>query len=584
MNKPKTIWNLIAQKPFAALAAAVLVVVRAGLDVSEVVVMEQFVNTCADFRWGMALLFAVAIAGIYAYRYIQVPMLGYLNDKVRLQVRKYLDDVIIRQMVQVSAASLEKAENQAFIARLQDEPEKRYADAFFSILQILGGTLGAVGVYSLIMESVPLYLPITLLLLGLMVIAFRLIGKNRVALYRARKEISRRSDYLSGLLFERRLAQEKKLFAYTDYVQRQYEEENIKSGKKLLKSILASNLILWLYDNITHLFSASAYLLFLIPLYKGEIQIGLYVAIVPALTRLGTFFVEVGSKHLPVYKEYQSCRNDVTQLCALPIQYYTCAGSDVELPEFRVISGRDIVFRYPGEEKPVIDGLNFDFHVGKNYALVGENGCGKTTLIKLLLGFYEPEKGSIYIDGVNIREMEFGKLQRFFSAVFQDFNRYEYSIKENITFSDIRRELGDDMQRAVELAEVDEWIQSCPKQYETQLGKLEEGAVELSGGQWQRLSIARMLYRKARIYIWDEPTAAMDPLAESKLYSSFLKKRSDECVNIFITHRLGAAVNADEICVMESGHFVEQGRHEELMERTDGLYRRMFQAQRGMYE
>lgn len=571
MDKPKTIWNLIAQKPFAALAATVLVVIQAGLNVSEVVVLEHFIDTCANFRWGMALLFAIAIAGIYAYRYIQVPMLEYLNHKVRLQAREYLDDVIISQMVQVSAASLEKTENQALIARLQDEPEKRYANAFFSVLQILGGILGAVGIYSLIAESVPLLLPITLLLLGLMVIAFRLIGKNKVALYQARREISRRSDYLSGLLFERRLAQEKKLFAYTEYVQKQYEEENIKSGKKLLKSIFVSNLILWLYDNITYLFSASAYLLFLIPLYRGEIQIGLYVAIIPALTRLGAFFVEVGSKHLPAYKEYEACRKDVAQIYTLPKQYYACEESGVELPKFQVISGRDIVFRYPGEDKPVINGLNFEFHVGKNYALVGENGCGKTTLIKLLLGFYEPERGDIFIDGKNIRDMEFGKLQRYFSAVFQNFNRYEYSIRENIAFSDLSRGLGEEIQRAAKQAEVDTWVQSCPKQYETQLGKLEEGAVELSGGQWQRLALARSYYRQRPILFFDEPTAAIDPLEEMSIYERLDKLARGRTV-VLVTHRLGAVRSADKIIVMEKGRIVEMGSFSELLEQKGCFY------------
>ncbi len=584
MDKPKNVRNLILQKPLVAIGASAVILIQAVLNVSEVVVLEQFINVCSDFKWGMAVAFAMVIAGMYAFRYIQVPLLDYLNGKMRLQMREYLDEVIICQMAQVSAASLEQPESQALIARLQDEPERRYTNAFFAILQIVGGILSAAGVYTLIAETVPFFLLITILLLGMMIVAFRLIGKNKVALYQARKEISRRSDYLSEVLFERRLAQERKLFSYTEYVQREYEEENIKSGKKLLKSIFISNLILWFYDNITYLFSASAYLLFLIPLYKGEIHIGLYVAIIPALTRLGAFFVEVGSKHLPTYKEYRACQKDLLELYAFPKQYYDYEKLDGKLPEFQVMSGRNIVFRYPGEEKPIINGLNFDFHLGKNYALVGENGCGKTTLIKLLLGIYKPECGSILIDGKDISEMEYGQVQRFFSAVFQDFNRYDYSIRENITFSAMGEDREEEIRGAAGQAEMDEWIQNCPKQYDTFLGKLEEEGIDLSGGQWQRLSIARMLYRKARVYIWDEPTAAMDPLAESRLYSAFLKKRSNECVNIFITHRLGAAVNADEICVMEKGRFVEKGSHKELMEKVDGLYRRMFQAQRGMYE
>ena len=140
------------------------------------------------------------------------------------------------------------------------------------------------------------------------------------------------------------------------------------------------------------------------------------------------------------------------------------------------------------------------------------------------------------------------------------------------------------MERAAEETGLGEWIAALPDAYDTTLGNLAEGGVNLSGGQWQRLAIARMLYRNAGIYIWDEPTAAMDPLAESRLYTAFLRKRSNNLTNIFITHRLGACVSADEICVLADGHFVEQGSHIQLMQKKDGLYKSMFEAQKGMYK
>lgn len=580
----KTIWKLILQRPCEALVAVVFIIVQSALNVAEIIILERFINGFIHFQWGPAVIFAASLSGIYAFHYIQTPLLGWLNNRIRLQMRIHLEQAVIEKVARVSVAALENPDNQALLARLQDEPEKRYTNAFFSALQILGGALSTAGVFALIIEDVPFYLPVVLLLLGLMAIAFRLIGKNRVKLYRARQEISRRGDYLSGLLFERRLAQEKKLFGYTPYIQKLYEEETIQADKRMFKSIFLSNMILWFYDNITYLFSASAYLLFLIPLYEGKIHIGLYIAIIPALTRLGAFFVEVGSKHLPTYQEYRASLADMTALNALPEQYYVHEGENSAPPEFNVIKGENIVFRYPGQEKPVLNGLNFVFYAGKNYALVGENGCGKTTLIKLLMGFYQPETGCITIDGKNVQEMEFAELQSFFSAVFQDFNRYDYTVKENILMSNLgKKEPEPEMRQAATETELDSFISSCPDTYDTKLGNLEDGGVDMSGGQWQRLAIARMLYRKAGICIWDEPTASMDPLSESHLYKTFLQKRSGDCVNIFVTHRLGAAVSADEICVLENGRLVEQGNHGELMQKAEGLYRRMFEAQKGMY-
>lgn len=586
MGQPKTVWKLIGRKPYAALAASLLFVLQAALGVAEVLVLERFIDGFSGFAWIRSLMFAAALSGIYAFYYIQGPLLDYLKNRICLQVRAHLDREIIRKAARIAPEALEDKENQALLKRLQDKPEKRYADGFFAVLQILGGALGVAGIFGLLLNNVPFFPIVLLLLLGMMAAAFRLVGKSRVAMYRSRQEIGRRGDYLSGLLFERRLAQEKKLFAYTPYIQALYEEENIRSGRKMLGSVFFVNAVLWLYDNMTYLFSASAYLLLLQPLCAGKIHIGLYIAIIPALTRLGAFFVAAGSSYLPTYQEYRACLADMRKFYALPDQWYDrrSAAPGVGGRMFRAIRGENIVFGYPGQEKPVLDGLSFTFEAGKNYALVGENGCGKTTLIKLLMGFYRPQSGRITIDGRDIQEMEFGELQHFFSAVFQDANRYEYTIEENIRISDLARAGDLETERAAQEAGMDSWILSCADAYDTKLGQLEDGGIDLSGGQWQRLSIARMLYRRAGIYIWDEPTAAMDPLAESRLYTDFLQKRAEDCINIFVTHRLGAAVHADEICVLGNGRFAEQGSHAELMQHADGLYCRMFQAQKGMYE
>lgn len=585
MQKPEMVWKLIAKKPCAALAAALLILVWAALNVSEVVILQRFIDGFCRMQWAQSAFFAFGFSAVYAFYYIQVPLLGCLKDKVRLQLRTHLEQTTIEKTARISVAALEDAENQALLARVQDSPEDRYAKGFFSVLQILGGIAGTMGVLVLVVENAPYFLLVILLLLGLMVIAFRLIAKSRQSIYQSRQEICRKSDYLSGLLFDRRLAQEKKLFGYTPYIQKLYEEETVCSGRKMLGSVLVANVTLWLYDNVNFLFSASAYLLFLIPLQRGEMEIGSYISIIPALARLGTFFVAVGSEHWPSYQEYRMCREDLGKLYALPEQYYVQEGADDAPLPFSEIKGEKIVFRYPGQERPVLDGLDFTFHAGKNYALAGENGCGKTTLVKLLMGFYRPDSGTITIDGVNIQEMEFGKLQRYFSVVFQDFNRYDYTIRENIVISRMGKDDPEkDVRRAAKEAGLDAWIESCPDAYETKLGNLEEGGMDLSGGQWQRLSIARMLYRRAGIRIWDEPTAAMDPLAESRLYEDFLSKRKEGCANIFVTHRLGAAVQADEICVLEKGRFVEQGSHIQLMKKPNGSYRRMFEAQKGMYE
>lgn len=583
------LWALLWHEKKTAAAAALLTATAALFQVAQVTVLKRLLDSVSFVRWNETVFFGVLLCGIYAFWYLEEPLLAYINSKLCVGLREPLETMDIEKAARISAAALEDPDNQALLARVMDAPENRYADGFFSVLQILGGALGTAGVFALLKDQLLFFLPVVIFLVGLMIPVFRRIGKYRTALYAARQETGRRGDYLSGLLFERRLAQEKKLFGYTPYIQKLYEEENIRSGRRLFRSIFAVNLTVWLYDNITYLFSASAYLLFLIPLYRGEMPVSLYIAVIPALTRLGNFFVAVGSRYLPACLEYRACLADRNRLNALPEQYYEpnedIRKKDEKTPKFHVIRGENLVFRYPGQEKPVLDGLNFAFYAGKNYALVGENGCGKSTLIRLLMGFYQPQSGKITIDGEDINGMEFGRLQQYFSAVFQDFNRYDYTIRENICMSNLKEgNVEERMYQAAKETGLLDWIKSCPNGYESRLGNLEEGGTGLSGGQWQRLAIARMRFRKASIGIWDEPTAAMDPLAESRLYTDFLQKRAPDCANIFVTHRLGAAVSADEICVMENGRLTEQGNHAALMQREDGLYRRMFLAQKGLYE
>ena len=202
MHKPETVWNLITKNPCAAFIATLLVVAQAFLNVSEVMILEHFIDNFSNFQWMQSVFFAMVISAIYAFYYIQTPLLGYLNNKICLQLRTHLEHAVIEKTARIPVAALEDVDNQVLLARLRDEPEKRYTNGFFSVLQILGGLAGTVGVLALIMNNVPFFLLIILLLLCLMGAVFRLIGKSKVTMYQTRQEICRRGDYLSDLLFE----------------------------------------------------------------------------------------------------------------------------------------------------------------------------------------------------------------------------------------------------------------------------------------------------------------------------------------------------------------------------------------------
>ena len=294
-----------------------------------------------------------------------------------------------------------------------------------------------------------------------------------------------------------------------------------------------------------------------------------------------------------------------------------------------VVRFENVSFSYPKTDKHVLCGVTFKLHAGEHIALVGENGAGKSTIVKLLCGLYEPTGGGIFIDDVPLEDLTAAERRRVFSPVFQDYVNYELTLRENVAFGDISK-LHDDAKlldalqrglwiehRSIETDSTFDLILSSKSDsgkslgedsgggygrdsdkdtdrgsdrysdsstdlsLDTNLGKIEDDGVDLSGGQWQRIAVSRALVSDAAFILLDEPTAALDPLAESRMYDTFRAALNDRGC-IMISHRLASARLADNIIVLDGGIAVQCGTHDELMS-AEGLYRNMYEAQADWY-
>lgn len=248
---------------------------------------------------------------------------------------------------------------------------------------------------------------------------------------------------------------------------------------------------------------------------------------------------------------------------------------------FSQIEFDHVSFEYPGKNEYALNDVSFPLSSHEKISIVGPNGAGKTTIIKLLLRLYKPTKGQILINGVNINDYSFQDYMHLFAAVFQDYKLFAFSIRENLVLNnDVDEEK---IREVLENVDLYDKVKTMPKGLETIIYRLfDENGIEFSGGEGQKLAIARALYKNASIVILDEPTAALDPISEFEIYQEFHQLTEDKAA-IYISHRLSSCRFCDSVIVLKDGKVFEQGTHEQLIQKG-GLYKEMYEKQAYYYQ
>lgn len=247
-----------------------------------------------------------------------------------------------------------------------------------------------------------------------------------------------------------------------------------------------------------------------------------------------------------------------------------------------IIEFKNVSFTYPNTDVKVLDGVSVTLRQGEHLSVVGLNGAGKTTFVKLLCRLYDPTDGEILLDGVNIKEYDYSEYMSIFSPVFQDFKLFAFSLKENIILDDLNADQNT-IDKIIEQVGLGDKVNSLEKGAETMLFKsFDENGIEPSGGEQQKIAIARALYKRSPVVILDEPTAALDPVAEYDIYRQFDTLVGGKTA-IYISHRLSSCKFCDKIAVFSEGRIKEYGTHDELIDVTDGIYAEMFKAQAQYY-
>ncbi len=384
-------------------------------------------------------------------------------------------------------------------------------------------------------------------------------------------------SYLRG----RQAACERGMFGYSEMVSELYTKSLTKVETDIFKGNFRYGVKGNLFGILSSVLCFLAIFLMVPTLVTGTITIGVFISVVNTILTvipkiasdysMYTFLFTLNHRQVKLFNKFLALTGN---------REHTEPMSE-NPPAFESLEMKNVSFTYPGTEKKILDGVSLKMDAGMKYSLVGINGSGKSTLIKLILRMYDDYEGEILINGKELREWPRCDIKAMFSAVMQNFSKYDISLEDNINMGSGFRAGDDEVDAAITLAGLDDAVSKLADGKKTMLGKIHEKGADLSGGEWQRAAMARSVVHKSGLKILDEPTAALDPIAECDFYQKFDEMTRDAAV-IFISHRLASAKNSDCIFVLNDGKIAEQGNHEELMKKQ-GLYAEMFESQRGWY-
>ena len=401
---------------------------------------------------------------------------------------------------------------------------------------------------------------------------------------RHRSKDRRQMTYYSDLMVNKDMVKEIRMFGLGDTFIERYDTVFDRYYTGMRRLIVRENVCHIVATLVSSVINCIFFAMIAMQVFLGKIRIGDYSLYTGALTSISSTVSSLISVSATVYEGTLFIDNLLVFMREKPtVIPQSKEPVRVRMGEPHTIEFVDVSFSYPGTKRRVLDGINLTLHAGETVALVGLNGAGKTTFLKLLTRLYDPTEGKILLDGRDIRDYDVNELYRMYGIIFQDFGKYAVSVSENIAFGDIARKPDDETIRAsAEQANATEFIGKLPHGYETPLMRFfEPDGIELSIGQWQKLSIARAFYSSSDILILDEPTASLDPMAEQEIFNQFEQLREGK-TTIFVSHRLSSATVASKIIVLEYGKLVEMGSHKELMAK-EGKYYELFTTQASRY-
>jgi ATP-binding cassette subfamily B protein len=568
-------WGLVIRAITAVSPLGLLAVARLIIDA----VVEHISHGGAlrsDFWWLVGLEFGLACLTSVLNRIVD-----YCDT---LLADKFIRHISVRIMRHASRLDLASYEDPLFHDKL--ERARVQATDRLGMVQQLGRLVQQVITTATLAASILLFSPwLLLVLIACVIPAF--LGESHFAflgyaLAFRQTPVKRQIDYLRFLGASKDSAKELKLFGLSKFLTDRFQQlsddvyvQNVALAKRRL---VASALL----STLTTVGYYGAYAYVILETINGKMSVGTLTFLTGAIAGASTNLQMIFSTFSSI-ADQSLFLTDLLQFFAVkPTVFSKPNALKTPRPIASGIEFRDVSFSYPGGGRSVLKNLNLFLKPDERIALIGENGEGKTTIVKLLTRLYDPTFGQILLDGVDLREYDLEDYSSNIAVIFQDFMRYDMTAWENIAVGQIgAREHMEEVELAARKSLAEGVIKKLPKGYDQMLGRRFETGVDLSGGEWQKVALARAYLRSAQILVLDEPTAALDARSEHEVFERFAELTKGKMA-LLISHRFSTVKMADRIIVLERGVIAEEGRHEQLMARG-GRYAEMFEMQASSY-
>lgn len=569
--------------PLYTVLKVLLKVILAAAVPLQLVVIQQVINAVAGVLNGGDKGNAWLWCGIFIFIDFIIILFTYLDSifqfKIRKLVNRNITYSIVKKFCSVEYHYLEDEEMNDIVNLMGREPDVKLVERFENVINAVSYVIILTGsTFFLTQVSCGVMLGFGFMLILTVFYNYKGMDMmNDIIIEQTADE--RKLQYMSDMLSDKAMLYELKVYQGITYIVEKWKREAKRIFNRRLKVILQAQRYFILTTLLFILWVLLTAFVFFRMLMAGRISLGLFTAFVLSVSSIMDSTV-LFSDELSALKRKNIEIDHYYQFMKLPDAEY----GDKKLQEKTWhIEFRNVTFTYPSAKRQALKNVSFQFHSGESIAIVGENGAGKSTLVKLLLGLYKPDSGAIYVNQCELSELDEESMRRLFSVIFQDYTRYSLTLRENVAFGNMNLMKEDEkILQALRNGMADDIVKKGKKGLDMNLGRIEEDGIDLSGGQWQRVALSRALISEAAFVILDEPTAAMDPIAESRMYEAFFEVMKERG-SIMISHRLASAVMADKIIVLGGGEVCETGSHEELMEQR-GLYYEMYQRQSAWYQ